>query len=145
VVQADEAPKTAEQKAAEAKKQKEKQDREQHDRFLLTTYTSTRDIDRLRDERVGQIDAQVQAAQAYVVTVETRLKTLTERAQQFKPYSDKPTARRIPDDLALQLVLVANEVKAQRTAIDKQRQQSRAVSARFDADAARYRELTVSK
>jgi hypothetical protein len=136
------APKTAQQLAEEKRVLTEKQQREQHDRFLLTTYTSTRDIERLRDERLVQLDAQIKAATAYIDTLDTRLKALQERAQQFKPYNSKPNARRMPDDLAEQLVHGASEATAQRKALEKQRRELLDVRSQFDADIVRYRELT---
>ena len=45
------------------------QERQQHDNFLLTTYTSTKDIERLRDERLDQLDGQIKAANAYIDTL----------------------------------------------------------------------------
>ena len=141
-VHRDEAPKSPEERAAESPKLQEKMQRAQHDRFLLTTYTSTRDIERLRDERLAQIDAQIHATNGYIDTIETRLTSLSARALQFKPYSDKATARRMPDDLAEQLVLGAAEVRSQRSSIDKQKRDMQSVRAQFDADIARYKELT---
>ena len=144
-VQRDEAPKTPEERAEESRRQQERMLRQQHDRFLLTTYASTRDIERLRDERLAQIDAQIRATNGYIETIESRLKSLSERAQEFKPYSGKAGARRMPDDLAEQLVLGATEVRSQRIAIDKQKQDMLNVRGQFDADIARYRELTVPR
>ena len=141
-VHRDEAPKSPEERAADNLRQQEKTQRQQHDRFLLTTYTSTRDIERLRDERLAQIDAQIRATNGYIDTIETRLTSLSARALQFKPYNDKPAARRMPDDLAEQLVLGSAEVRSQRNAIDKQKRDMQSVRAQFDADIARYRELT---
>jgi len=138
----DDAPRTPEERADDARREQEKTQRQQHDRFLLTTYTSTRDIERLRDERLTQIDAQIRATTGYIETIETRLKSLSERALLFKPYSDKPAARRMPDDLAEQLVLGAAEVRSQRSTIDKQKQDMLSVRAQFDTDIARYRDLT---
>lgn len=138
----DEAPKTPEERAEEARRQQEQMQRKQHDRFLLTTYASTRDIERLRDERLAQIDAQIRATNGYIETIESRLKALSERAQQFKPYSTRANARRMPDDLAEQLVIGVTEVRSQRNAIDRQQQDMLSVRSQFDADIARYRELT---
>jgi Domain of unknown function (DUF4124) len=135
--------KTPAQLAEEQRQLAEQQKREQHDHFLLTTYTSTRDIERLRDERLVQLDAQIKAATAYIETLDTRLKTLQERSQQFKPYNTKPNARRMPDDLAEQLVRGSSEAQSQRKALEKQRQELLDVRAQFDADSARYHELTI--
>ena len=136
------APLTPAQRVEQARITKEKQDREQHDRFLLTTYTSTRHIEQLRDDRVVQLDGQIRAAAAYIDSLDARLKSLQTRAQLFKPYNTGPNARRMPDDLAEQLVRSASEQSAQRKALDKQRQELVRVRAQYDADVVRYRELT---
>jgi hypothetical protein len=136
------APLTPAQRAEQTRITKEKQDREQHDRFLLTTYTSTRDIERLRDERLVQLDGQIRAAVAYIDSLDTRLASLQTRSQKFKPYNTSPNAHRMPDDLAEQLVRSASEQSAQRKALDKQKQELVRQRAQFDADVARYRELT---
>ena len=134
--------KNAEQLAAEQHVLDEKRDREQHDKFLLNTYASTRDIERLRDERLQQLEGQIRATTAYVETLDSRLAALAERTMMFKPYNGKPTARRMPDDVAEQLVRASNEVAAQRKSVEKQRHDVQEVRARFDDDIVRYRELT---
>lgn len=144
-VQHVDAQKNAEQRAEQAKRDQAQQQREQHDNFLLTTYTSTRDIERLRDERLDQIDGQIKAANAYIDTLDARLKSLQQRALLFKPYNTKPDARRMPDDLAEQLVRASNDLRTQHKAMDKRRQEQTEVRAQFEADIARYRELTANR
>ena len=48
-----------------------------------------------------------------------RLKTLQARALLFKPYNKKPDARRMPDDLAEQLVRASNDLRTQHKAHGK--------------------------
>ncbi len=120
------------------------QQRQQHDNFLLTTYTSTKDIERLRDERLDQLDGQIKAANAYIESLDGRLKALQARALLFKPYSKKPDARRMPDDLAEQLVRTSNDLRTQHKAMDKRLQDQTEVRSQFEADISRYRELTAS-
>jgi len=134
--------KNAQQAAEQARRDQDAARRRQHDQFLLTTHTSTRAIERLRDERLDQIDGQIKAAQAYIETLDSRLATLQERALRFKPYSQRPDARRMPDDLVEELVRVANESRDQRRSLDTRRQDQLDVRAQFDADIARFRELT---
>ncbi len=61
----------------------------QHDSFLLATYTSVKDIEQLRDERLLQIKSQRVAAEQYVASLGERLAALQTRAQNFKPYSTR--------------------------------------------------------
>jgi hypothetical protein len=134
--------KNAQQLAEEQRLLDIKREREQRDRFLLNTYASTRDIERLRDERLLQLEGQIRATIAYVATLDTRLTALVERSLFFKPYNDKAGARRMPDDVAEQLVRSSNEALAQRKSVDKQRQDMAQVRSKFDDDIARFRELT---
>ena len=144
-VQHVDAEKNAEQRAEQLKRDQALQQRQQHDNFLLTTYTSAKDIERLRDERLDQLDGQIKAASAYIETLDARLKTLQARALLFKPYSKKPDARRMPDDLAEQLVRASNDQRAQNKAMDKRRQEQSEVRSQFEADISRYRELTATR
>ncbi|MDE2051968.1 MAG: DUF4124 domain-containing protein, partial [Gammaproteobacteria bacterium] len=60
------AAKTPAQLAAEKRARAQHVAQQQHDYFLLSTYTSVKDIESLRDERLSQIAAQQTAAQQYV-------------------------------------------------------------------------------
>ena len=136
-----EAQKTPEQLAEEAQKREEQIRLKQHDTFLLTTYTSAKDIEALRDERLFQISAQRHAAEQYVEGLHSRLSGLQSRARGFKPYSDKPDARRMPDDLAEDLVRTVNEMRTQRSALAAKDAEENAMRQQFQADIDRYREL----
>jgi len=138
------AEKNAQQLAEQRKHDQEVDARAQHDSFLTTTYTSTKDIERLRDERVDQLNGQITAANAYIDSLDARLKTLQDRAMQFKPYNTRADARRMPDDLAEQLVRTANEARTQRKSLDRRHQEVTTVRTQFDADISRYRELTAN-
>jgi hypothetical protein len=118
------------------------QQRAQHDQTLLSTYVSAKDIEALRDERLAQIDGQIQASSTYLESLATRLGALQERAMQFKPYSNEPTARRMPDELAEELVRTSNEARNQRVALEAKRTEQTALRAQFEADIQRFRELT---
>jgi hypothetical protein len=113
----------------------------QHDSFLLTTYTSVKDIEALRDERLEQISGQRHAAEAYIETLHGRLSTLQSRALNFKPYNEKPAARRMPDDLAEDLMRTLNEMRTQRTALAAKDAEEAALRNQFQSDIDRYREL----
>jgi hypothetical protein len=135
-----EAQKSAEEQA-EAEREKEAMVRKkQHDSFLLTTYTSVKDIESLRDERLLQISGQRRAAEAYIETLHGRLSTLQSRAFTFKPYNEKPTARRMPDDLAEDLMRTINEMRSQKTALAAKDAEESALRAQFQADIDRFSE-----
>ena len=137
--------KNAQQAAEQARAQQEAERKRQHDQFLLTTYTSTRDIERLRDERLEQIDGQIRAAQAYIETLDGRLVALQDRATRYKPYATRAEAPRMPDDLVEDLVRTASETRDQRRSLDTRRKDQLAVRAQFDADIARFKELVARR
>jgi hypothetical protein len=136
-----EAQKSPDQLAAEARAQEAIIRQKQHDSFLLTTYTSVKDIEGLRDERLEQISGQRRAAEAYVEGLQGRLGALQSRALNFKPYNDTPTSRRMPDDLAEDLMRTLNEVRSQKTALAAKDAEESALRTQFQADIDRYREL----
>ncbi len=135
------AQRTPEQIAEDQKRHEAVLRQKQHDAFLLTTYTSVKDIEALRDERLGQISGQRRAAELYVEGLHSRLNNLQSRAKNFKPYSDLPDARRMPDDLAEDLVRTMNEMKSQKGALAAKDAEEQALRAGFQADIERFREL----
>jgi hypothetical protein len=134
--------KNAQQQAEQSRAANAAQQRAQHDQFLLATYLSTKDIEQLRDERVGLMEAQIKAASVYIDTLTSRLAALQDRAMRFKPYSSEPNARRMPDDLAEELVRTLNEQRTQHQDLDSKRNEEVETRAQFDGDIQRYRELT---
>jgi Domain of unknown function (DUF4124) len=137
--------KNAQQLAEQARTAGVAQQRAQHDQFLLATYLSTKDIEQLRDERIGLMDAQIKSATVYIDTLATRLAALQDRAEHFKPYSSDAKARRMPDDLAEELVHTLNEARTQHQALDSKRNEEVETRAQFDGDIQRYRELTAKQ
>ncbi|MFI4869356.1 MAG: DUF4124 domain-containing protein [Steroidobacterales bacterium] len=134
--------KNAAELAQKAQAEELARQRAQHDQTLLATYVSAKDIEALRDERLAQIDGQLQASSTYIESLATRLGALQERAMQFKPYNSDANARRMPDDLAEDLVHTANEAHNQRKALDAKRKEQADMRAQFEADIQRFRELT---
>jgi len=131
--------------AAEATAQEQLARQKQHDAFLLGTYTSVKDIEQLRDERLQQIRVQRVAAEQYVATLGERLTALQTRAQNFKPYSTRPDAHRMPDDLAEQMVHTINDIRAQKAALSTSQQEEAKTLAQFQSDIDRYKELRAAQ
>jgi hypothetical protein len=134
--------KTPAELAQQAQEAELARQRAQRDQTLLSTYVSAKDIEALRDERLAQIEGQVQASSTYIESLATRLGALQERATQFKPYSTEANARRMPDELAEDLVRTANESRNQRKALDAKRKEQADMRAQFESDIQRFRELT---
>jgi hypothetical protein len=136
-----EAQKSAEELAADAHAREAVLRQQQHDNFLVTTYTSVKDIESLRDVRLDQLQGQSKAAELYVENLRSRLVALQGRAKHFRPYDSRAEARRMPDDLAEDLVHTLNEMRTQTHALTAKNEEVSAVRAQFDGDIERYREL----
>ncbi|HTY49378.1 MAG TPA: DUF4124 domain-containing protein [Steroidobacteraceae bacterium] len=133
--------KSAAQLAAEAAAKAAADKQKQHDNFLLATYTSVKDIEQLRDERLDQIHGQRIAAEAYVQTLSERLGQLQARAQEFRPYNTRPDARKMPDDLAEQMVHTMNDIKTEKAAMLAGEQEEASVRDAFQSDIDRFQQL----
>jgi hypothetical protein len=133
--------KSAEQVAAEARARTAIIKQKQHDTFLVTTYTSVKDIEALRDQRLEQLKTQRVAGQQYVESLRARLGALQTRAMGFRPYSANAAARAMPDDLAEDLVRTLNEMRTQTGDLASKGEEEAQLRAQFQADIERYREL----
>ena len=134
-----EAQKSPEQAAAAERARQDSLKQRQHDSFLVSTYTSVKDIESLRDLRLDQLQGQRAASAQYVESLRSRLGTLQVRALSYLPYSTG--ARRMPDDVAENLVRTLNEVRQQTAALAATSEQEKELRQQFDADIERYREL----
>ena len=133
--------KTPEQAAADARAHAEALKQRQHDSFLVSTYTSVKDIEALRDARLDQMQGQRAAAEQYVESLRARLGSLQARALNYRPYSERPDARRMPDDLAENLVRTLDEMRTQSSSLATRSAEEKDLRAQFDADIERYRQL----
>lgn len=134
-----EAQKTPEELKAEEHARAAVMKQRQHDAFLVSTYTSVKDIESLRDVRLDQLKNQRAAAEQYVESLRVRLASLQGRALACSPYT--PNGRRMSDDLAENLVRTVNEMQQQTTALAVSNEQASKLRAEFQADIDRYREL----
>ena len=135
------AAKTPEQEAVAKRAREVLLKQRQHDAFLVSTYTSVKDIEALRDARLDQLKGQRAAAEQYIESLRVRLASLQSRALGFSPYSSRADARRMPDDLAENLVRTVNELHVQRSALASKGAEETSLRAQFQADIERYREL----
>lgn len=136
---------TPEQLAAEAKTHDAVLKQQQHDSFLVATYTSVKDIESLRDVRLDQLRGQLYAAQQYVENLRSRLVALQTRVKRFRPYNSGAGARRMPDDLAEDLVHTLGEMTTQSNALQAKNDEVSSMKAQFDTDIVRWRELRESQ
>jgi len=126
------------------KMQQEEARRRTHDMFLLSTYPSVKEIENVRDVRLDQINGQISAAEAYISSLTTRVEGLKQRSMIFAPYNSKPGARRMPDDLAEEMVRALSELRTQNAALSTRKTELAAVQTQFGNDITRFKELRSS-
>ena len=133
--------KTPEEEAAATRAREALMKQKQHDAFLVSTYTSVKDIEALRDARLEQLKTQRTAAEQYVESLRVRLATLQSRALEYSPYTERKDGWRMPDDLAENLVRTVNELRVQSSALAAKGAEEATLRQQFQADIERYREL----
>lgn len=113
----------------------------QRDRTLLATYLSVADIERLRDQRLEQLEQQARVTQQYIVNLKEREARLAEDAQRYKPYSSAPRATALPDHIAEDIVNTVNGLQVYQEELAKNTAEQDKMRREFDADIARFKEL----
>jgi hypothetical protein len=114
----------------------------QRDSYLLTNYTRVADIEQLRDERIALIDGQMELARGSIATAEQRIGALRTRMKGFKPYSASATARRLPDQLAEEVVRALSDRRSMAAQLEQRAKEKAEQIIAFNSDIARYQELT---
>ena len=114
----------------------------QRDSSLLSSYTRVSDIERLRDERIALIDGQMELARGSIATADQRIGTLRNRMGTFKPYNPSANARRLPDQLAEEVVRALSERRSMARQLEQRGREKAEQIAAFNSDIARYQELT---
>ncbi len=131
--------------AAEAEAQRIRQEQEQRDRMLLDTYLSVQDIERLRDQRLDLLEAQIRVTEQNIETMKVRQQRIEQQIARFRPYSDSPGAPPLPEHIAEELVNTVNSINVYREQIaDKQSEQTE-LRESFARDIARYRQLKTGR
>jgi hypothetical protein len=138
------AEKTPDEIAAEQLSQAEAARLRERDDLLRASYSSVRDIELLRDQRLQQLREQRVSTETYVGTLNQRLAELQARAQTFKPYNPAPGARRLPDGLAEDLVRTVNEINRQRQLLSDRTATEAQTRSQFQSDIERFRQLRAS-
>lgn len=140
VVREVDAPLTAEQKArkdADLRAQRDRVAKEaearRRDQVLLESYASIADLERRRDRDVGNIEGELRGARARESDLLTQQASLLKR---------KPSSGKVPRDVADGLAAAESELEAVRSVIASKQKDLEQLRARFDADHARYLQLS---
>jgi hypothetical protein len=125
---------------AESERQ-ERLDVARRDRMLLETYISVTDIEDLRDRRIELLGSQIKVTDLYLGNLRKRLVTLQEEASNYKPYTTKPDAPQIPENMAAEMSRTVELIKIYETTLARTRADQQKLRESFDKDIARFREL----
>ena len=107
----------------------------EHDKVLLSTYGSVTDIERARDSRLAAIQGQINLASSTISSLEVEGVRLEKQRAVAK---DPKQIERLDAALAKQRA----EMNANQRAVMTKQDEKLAVAKQYDADIARYRELT---
>ncbi len=136
------APLTPEQKVereAEIKRKKEVErmvlEERRRDQALLNTYGSVADIDYMRDRAINGINNDIRQAQAKLTEATNRKQQL---AQKAAAYGKAP----VPYEITSQQRTADAEIAAEQKILEIKQKELEEVRAKFDAEKARYLELT---
>ena len=133
----EEARRKAEAEAAQA----ELEAAQHRDRTLMATYLSVADIERLRDQRLELLQQQAEITRQYISNLREREGRLIEESRRFRPYSDKPTASALPENLAEEIVNTVNGLQVYEQELAKNTTEQTELSTAFEADITRFKEL----
>ncbi|MGC3981790.1 MAG: hypothetical protein QM808_11050 [Steroidobacteraceae bacterium] len=131
----------AQRKSAEDAALKAQQDAQMRDRMLVEAYLSVQEIERLRDQRVGLVAAQIRVDEQNLVAQNERVQRLMTQLQRYRPYSSKPNAPLLPDHVAEEMVSVINSGTTTKQRIADKQTEQQELEAKFASDIKRFKEL----
>lgn len=108
-------------------------DQKLHDKSLTDTYSNVDEIELSRKRNIGQVDARINS-------INSQLKTATDNLAALK--KDAASRGKMPASLQEDIREAQNRVDRMLQDLDKYKEEKQAVNARYDADKARFRELT---
>jgi hypothetical protein len=133
--------KRLEREVVEAKARKEKEQRALRDRTLTETYLSVEDIERLRGQRLEQLNAMYRVTEQNMSNLRDRQTRLEAQIARFKPYSDNPNAPPLPDHLASEMVNTVKGLRVYQESLAANRKEQQELNEQFDSDVRRFKEL----
>ena len=130
-----------EREAVEAKARKEREQRALRDHTLIETYLNVEDIERLRDQRLEQLVAQYRVTEQNLANLLERQTRLDSQVSRFRPYSDKPNAPPLPENLAAEIVNTVNSLRVYKESLAANSKEQAHLRETFAADIKRFKEL----
>ena len=115
-------------------------EQQRHDKTLINTYSNVKEIDLARIRSLQQIDARINVIGSAVKAASDRLMELQNEADDYAKRN-----KEIPDSLKDDLQQAQSRLDKLNRDMEKPQAEKTAVEARYDADKARYMELTGKK
>ncbi len=132
--------KEAAKEAEEARKRQEAEaalESKRRDKALINTYSSPEEIDLARARNLQQIDARVDGVGAQFKIVSDRMAGLQKEAEGYRQ-----AGKKLPTSLQEDLSETQGRLDKLQQDLEKAKADKAAMEARYDADKARYKELT---
>jgi hypothetical protein len=128
---------------ADAKQREEEKaalELQRRDKTLVNTYNSINEIDLARSRSLRQVDAHINVINSYIKTASDNLDGLQKEAEKYTA-----SKRKIPSSLEEDLQDAQTRLEKLKKDMEKPQAEKAALNARYDADKARYIELTGKK
>ncbi len=138
------AQKSPEQAAIDEQKKAAAEELRNRDKNLLTAYVSVQEIERLRDQRLALLADQMRVTSQFLDILNGRMLKAEKTTMLYKPYSGDPQAAQMPDQIADDLVHIANDIRTQEQNLQEKKHEDAMMRAQFESDIARFKELKAS-
>lgn len=128
-----------EKSAAEAAKNAkliESKKQDLRDRVLLDTFTTERDIQIARSDRVAAVESQIQLAESNIKDGERKMKELNERITAIEK-----SGRKVPENVYKEKDSVSRQLENNFKYVETKQEERAEINKKFDEDLRRFREL----
>lgn len=112
-------------------------DQKRHDQSLISTYSSVEEIELSRVRNIQQVEARINSVLSRMKMTDSKLQSLQKDAA-----ARSKAGQKIPASLNDDIKETQEQLDRQQHDLDKYNSEKKEVEARFEADKARYRELT---
>jgi len=125
------------EQAHEEAERRQREEQSKRDRVLLMSYSSVKQIERTRDQRLETLKSRIQLTQTRVDKLQQELERQRERAA-----AAERTGRGSPESIHERIEQLENQIQQYQSVIDKTRQDMASLRETFAKKIERYRELT---
>lgn len=108
------------------------------DRTLLAAYKSEDDLLRVREEKIGSVNAAIRETAGSIDALQANLSDLVDNVDEYESIGQQP-----PEILLRQMKGVLDDIARNEGVIGARRREKREIERKFELDLIRYREITV--